>query len=255
VIAGCLGAQAIFSSDGFRQKDLKFLIEMFSNWVDITLKDRVLAVHNTQIMRYLNSLVADGWAQKVSRKGQPRFRLTRLGLISLITQLVQRPPQFPLEHFFFGFHMIDAYRDQIESLVKSEGQQFPAVLKIELDALFDLQRILDNQLSYVRVELQKLKQRISDSESVEAMVKNMRREKKNVKEIAAEIDRCYPHDLHSQKPLAQIYGQLPKPVADWILDVAIAKRREQIWIPISEILEKHIVVLEQLKAVGRSKRR
>jgi hypothetical protein len=247
VIAACLGAQTIFSAEGFRQKDLKFLIEMFSNWVDITLKDRVLSVHNTQIMRYLQYLCAEGFAIKISRKGQPRFRLTRVGLITLITKLVERPPQFPLEHFFFGFHMIDAYRNQIESLVKSEGQQFPKALKIELDALFNLQRILDEQLSYVRTELRKLKQRIADSEAVETLVKRMRRENRSVKEIANEIDKQYPHDLHSQKPLSQVYNDLPKPVADWILDVAIAKRREQIWLPISEVLQKHIDVLEKLK--------
>lgn len=253
VIAGCLGAQTIFSTEGFRQKDLKFLIEMFSNWVDVTLKDRVLSVHNTQIMRYLNHLVSEGFAQKVSRKGQPRFRLTRVGLIVLITKLVQRRPQFPLEHFFFGFHMIDAYRNQIETLVKSEGQQFPTALKIELDALFNLQKILDEQLLYVRTELRKLKQRIADSESVEALVKKMRREKRSVQEIANEIDKQYPHDLHSQKPLSQVYNNLPKPVADWILDVAIAKRREQIWLPISEVLEKHVTILERLKEISKGK--
>jgi hypothetical protein len=247
VIAGCLGAQTIFSAEGFRQKDLKFLIEMFSNWVDTTLKDRVLSVHNTQVMRYLHFLVNQGFAQKTTRKGQPRFRLTRLGLIALLTQLVRRPPQFPLEHFFFGFHMIDAYRHQIETLVMSEGEQFPAALKIELDALFNLRKILDEQLAYIQTELRKLKQRISDSEAVETLVKKMRRDKRSVKEIANEIDKQYPHDLHSQKPLAQVYNELPKPVADWILDVAIAKRREQIWLPISEVLEKHALILERLK--------
>jgi len=250
-IAACLGAQTMFAAEGFRQKDLKFLIEMFSNWVDITLKDRVLTVHNTQIMRYLNSLVAEGYAQKITRKGQSRFRLTRVGLISLLTQLIQRPPQFPLEHFFFAFHMVETYRAQIENLVKSEGQQFPSALKIELDALFNLEKILNEQVAYVRTELRKLKQRIEDSENVEKLVKKMRAEKRSISEIATAIEQQYPYDLNSQKPLAQFYNEIPKQVADWILDRAIGSRREQIWIPLVSILEKHLEVLERLRTSSK----
>jgi hypothetical protein len=253
-IAACLGAQAIFSTTGFRQKDLKFLIEMFSNWVDITLKDRVLTVHNTQIMRYLHHLVREGYAQKLSRKGQPRFRLTRIGLITLLTQLVRRPTEFPLEHFFFSFHMAEAYRSQIESLVKAEGQQFPSALRIELDELFNLTRMLDDQILHVRTELKKLKQRILDSENVEKLVKKMRTEKRAIKDIANEIEKQYPYDLNSQKPLAQFYNEIPKPIADWILDVAISKRREQIWNPILHTMEKHLEVLEELRKATSTRR-
>ncbi|MDB5037905.1 MAG: exported protein of unknown function [Bacteriovoracaceae bacterium] len=254
VIAACLGAQAIFSTEGFRQKDLKFLIEMFSNWVDITLKDRVLFVHNTQIMRYLHHLTAEGFAQKITRKGQPRFRLTRVGLITLLTQLIERPPQFPLEHFFFGFHMVETYRNQIEMLVKSEGQQFPSALKIELDALFDLQKMIDQQIAYVRIEHKKLKQRIADSEEVEKLVKKMRIDKKSIKEISSAIEKQYPYDLNSQKSLAQFYNEIPKPIADWILDSAITKRREQIWNPIAKILETHLEILERLREASHPKK-
>ena len=96
-----VGAHANASKSGFRQRDVKFLIELFSNWVESSLGTFSIPVQNTQVSRYLSGLADEGYARRISRKGRPTYRLTRIGLIELISRIVERNYISQKEEFFF----------------------------------------------------------------------------------------------------------------------------------------------------------
>ncbi len=250
IASAAIAAHASFDSEGgFRQKDLKFLTDMFSNWVDVTLENQVLTIHNTQVMRYLNDLVKGGFAVRTKGAGaQPRYKLTRTGLMGLVQRLVKRPPRFPLEHFYFVYHIVETYRGPIERLIVDGGMKLTPSQKIELNALFDIRHSLEEHLAFVSVELKKIKQRIQDSEAVTKIVNDARRSGKTTEDLVKTIEEKFPYDLNSQKPLSVFYKEIPAFMRDWILDVALPKRCEQIWRPIADTMEKHHEVLKSMKA-------
>ena len=53
VATAVVAAHANVSKGGFRQRDVKFWIELFSNWVESALPAEVLEVQNNQILRYI----------------------------------------------------------------------------------------------------------------------------------------------------------------------------------------------------------
>lgn len=246
VVSSLLCAQAMSGSEGFRQRDIRFLIEMFSNWMDVLLKDQVLGVHNTQIMRCIRGLVKQGYAKELGRASPPRFSLTGLGIVYLLGKLAHQPPQFPLENYLFIHHFLDTYRQPILQMLEEEAKRFPASVKIEVEALLDVRRSLDDHIAFVDLQLRKLRQRIADSRFVIQMVRKMRKDGKITKDIVASIEEKFPYDLNSQKKLTEFYNEMPPSLRDWVLDVALPKRTEQIWVPMADGLER---ALESLKAM------
>src|SRR4051812_38457160 len=95
-----LGAHFNFRGSGFRQKDVRFLVELFTNWMESTLGELTLSVHNAQISRYLQDLDRKKLVARTTRERVPRYQLTRQGLVRLLSELVERAPVLPLEQFF-----------------------------------------------------------------------------------------------------------------------------------------------------------
>lgn len=246
-LAAAICAHSTYYERGFRQRDLKFMVDMFSNWMDVSLRERSLFLHNTQVLRFLQYLVSESWAKQVSKQKNPVYRLTPVGLLQLISRLVHRKPQFPLEHFYFVVHVIDTYRPQIEALLKSESAQFPSGLRMEIEALLEIHKPLQAHKEFIQFELKKLKSRIQDSKLVVKIVMEGREKKKLTKDIVREIEKKFPYDLNSQKPLSEFYSEMPTGVADWILDIGLKKRTIQLWLPLEQNLEAHLTNLEQLE--------
>lgn len=252
-LAGTICAQATYFASGFRQRDLKFMIEMFSNWIDLILPDRSLFLHNVQIMRFLEDLVREGHAKKSGKSKDTRYRLTPAGLVQVTHRLVHRKPSFPIENFYFVIHAVDAYRPQIEALLKTEAKSFPAGLRMELEALLEIKKPIREYIDFLSFELKKLRARIEDSKQVLQIVKDSRQKKKSTVDIVSEIEKQFPYDLNSQKALTKFYAEMPSPVADWILDVGLRKRTEQIWFPLEKVLDLHLQILKNLETRLTSK--
>src|SRR5262245_51590688 len=126
--AAAIAAHARFNKEGFRQKDFRFLIELFSNWLEATLEGSSLEVENTQIARYLTGLVEEGWAKQTGGT-RPRYRLTRDGLVEQLSRLVDRQYWWPIEDFFFVYYFLDSYRHRIEGLINGAGPLYTGPMK------------------------------------------------------------------------------------------------------------------------------
>jgi len=64
--AATLAAHASFIETGFRVRDLRFFTELFRNWSD-DFDPTSVPFQNTQLCRYLDTLVVDGFARHASR--------------------------------------------------------------------------------------------------------------------------------------------------------------------------------------------
>ena len=107
VSCAVLGAHVNGRARGFRQNDVRFMIEVFTNWVESAEENPSLPVQNTQISRYLDNLIDEGFARAVSEKSFPRYRLTRTGVIEMMSRIVHRPYFNQREHFYFVFYFIE----------------------------------------------------------------------------------------------------------------------------------------------------
>lgn len=248
VAAATIAAHANAREDGFRQKDVRFLIELSSNWLGSTFEGEMLAVSNTQVQRYLEHLVVEGFARRVTRKGHPCYRLTRVGLIELTNRLIPRTVYVQPEHFFFLYYFLENYRPRVEKLIAREGKQFPYAMALEVEGLFDSKNLLEQQIQFVEIELKKLAVRIQDAIDGGKQAAEMLAQGVPVQKVAKEIEKHYPYKLNSQKPLSELISEVPDEIAAWELAIGSERRALQIWAPTKTMLECYLDCLRKLLA-------
>lgn len=247
VAAAAIAAHASFGKEGFRQRDVRFLIELFSNWVERTFDGPLLPVSNTQVQRYLEELVTEGYARRFIRRNRPRYRLVRTGLIELLQRLIPETLCSHPEHFFFLHYFIRDYRPRIEKLIADEGKQFPLALKLEVEALLDVDALIKQQLRCAELELKKLEERISDNVKGSKLATRLYAQKLPLLEVATEIEKRYPYELNSQKPLTELISEVPEDLGRWELETGAAKRVEHLWTPARSMLLSYIQILKKLE--------
>ena len=235
-VAAAIGAHARFGTRGFRQKDLRFLIELFSNWLEATLEGPTLAIENTQIARHLESLVHEGLAKKTSGGTQPLYHLTRTGLMEHLAHLAHRPHWWPIEEFFFVYYFLDSYRDRIESLIANAGTLYTGPMKLEIHQWLDVRSLVDRQTQLVDREIAKLDLRIADSRATSELVKRRTAEGKSSEVILKEIQDTIPYQLNNQKPMKDLFKETPDENWLWEMEVGSAQRMTRIFVPLKDLL-------------------
>ncbi|MDH5641539.1 MAG: hypothetical protein OEY28_09615 [Nitrospira sp.] len=234
--AAAIGAHARFAKKGFRQKDLRFLIELFSNWIETSLEGPALAIENTQIARYLETLVDEGFAKKTGGGTRPLYHLTRTGLMEHLSHLAHRSQWWPIEEFFFVYYFLENYRDRIESLIANAGTLYTGPMKLEIHQWLDLRGFVERQEQLLDREIAKLDLRIEDSRKTADLVKRRTAEGKTVEGILTEIHEKVPYQLNNQKPMMDLFKETPDENWLWELDVGSEKRMTRIFTPLKELL-------------------
>lgn len=229
ISCACVASHATYGSSGFRQRDVRFMLELFSNWSENFRQPGLLRVQNTQLMRYLAQLARQGYAQNLSRSRTPRYRLTRVGLLELVTRIVDPNNSGGMANFPLAYYFIANYKARIETLIKSEGAHFPYSLKIELDALLNPQVLLDKEFERTHLELKRVEQRIEQATEASQLVLQMQRRGDNTQEIIQAVQKRYPYDLNSQKPLSQLMAEIVPEQRLWELNTGNVNRARQIW--------------------------
>jgi len=246
IAAATLGAHAN-EHEGFRQRDVKFLIDLFTNWVELALQRSGASFQNTQVLRYLEVLVREGYARKMRKGTRPVYRLTRTGLLELLSRMVEKPQLSRGAHFFFLYYFVRNYGPRIEEMVKSEGRQYPYALKIELERLLNFDELLKRELKYAAQELGKLQNRIQYAEGASALATGLLKKGEDLERVVLEAERKFPYDLNSQKPLSELIGSLPESARRWELETGNLSRAGHMWRPEKILLESYIRALESLR--------
>src|SRR5262245_59059975 len=115
---------------GFRQVEVRWYLEQFVSWIELIEKRANLTVQNTQVSRYIDSLVAEGYMRILQPGRHPLYRLTRPGLFAVVSRLVSKPYYERREYFFFVYFFIRAYRRRLIEFVQIEGKHFSRAMQM-----------------------------------------------------------------------------------------------------------------------------
>ncbi len=246
-IAAALGAHSNFLQQGFRQKDVRFLIGLFLNWMDASTKGVDEKIHNTQISRFLDQLLKDGYATKSGRGSVPRYQLTRAGLLELVGQLVHAPVPAPFEQFFFVFYFVKTYGSRLTELVAQKENRLPRSLQVELQSLLDLKEILDQQIRFVQLEIRKLEERMKETKGAAQLASQLSTKGASADEMIRSVEQLFPYEMNSQKKMSDLFREIPPALRIWELTTGNTNRYEILWASQKESLEGYFKVLTQMK--------
>jgi hypothetical protein len=245
VTAAVIAAQAT-GSDGFRQRDVRFFIELFSNWLEPTTGAHTLPVHNTQVQRHLNGLTKARLAQRVGRS-PPRFHLTPDGLVELLRRLVLRHDLMRLDEFLLVFHILDAYGARLRAMAVRGSRLFA----LDLDQLVDPARLLARERERVAHERAKLAVRCEESRKTGALARAAIARAAPIDAVIREVEGRYPYELNSQKSLTELLSALPESWQREELVVNAERRADRFWEPLRALLTHYDKILADLQPSKR----
>ncbi len=245
VAAAVIAAQATGDDGNFRQRDVRFFIELFSNWMQATTGNWSLTVHNAQVLRYLSLATSAGWAKRVGRT-PPQYRLTPEGLLELLGRLGTRRNLARLDEFFLVYHFFDAYGERLRALVTHSGPLASKALAIDVNELCDQQKLVERERRLVAREIEKLTIRSQESRSISELSRQLLREGQPLPRVIDAVERRFPYDLNSQKPLGELLSGLPEPWRRAELEHAAERRADTLWDPTRRMLEAYDAVLAGL---------
>jgi hypothetical protein len=243
--AAILAGHSTYSEQGFRQRDVRFLFDLFSNWIGASFERSVSDIQNTQIARFLEDLRNEGFLKKNVQPMKPSYRLTRLGLIDLLNRITNQSTAYQ-EEFLFLFYFIKNYRNRLITLVEKEGAQFPLSVKLELQSLLDVRSLVSREIARIEKEILKIESRINDADATSQLTKVKQKAGATLGEIINEAERKYPYELNSQKPLGELINSIPIDQRIWELEIGNIRRCEEIWSPTRQILKAYLAELRKL---------
>lgn len=243
IASSTLAAHASFIEEGFRLRDLRFFCELFLNWAE-DLDVSASSLQNTQLARFLADLVKQGFAKRSQRKQVQLFKLTRLGLLELLTRMNSSRHASHPSTVLFRLCFIKSYRHRLEALVEREGAHFPHSLKLEVAALLDLDAIIDQEIAKVERALQRKEQRVEDALKISALAKNLNAAKVPFAQIVDDVESRYPYELNTMKPLHELIASIAPDQRRWELEEGTLIRAHTLWGPQRELLR---IFLERLK--------
>ena len=246
-VAATLGAHSNLGLEGFRQKDLRFLLGLFLNWVDATTKGVDETIHNTQVARYLDALVRDGHAKKSAKGRSPHYQLTRSGLLELVTQLTKVPVVAPLEQFFFVYYFVRTYGERLVELVAQKENRLPRSFQVELAALLDHTDMIERQIRFVELEIKKLDGRLQDTIGASKAAQELSRKGVGTDAIIKDVAQRFPYELNSQKAMSELMYEIPPQLRLWELTLGNQNRAGFLWAPLQFYLRGYLETLRKLR--------
>ena len=231
--------------DGFRIESVSFLTLMFYDWVAPAVHRSNHEDLTTGVVSYVKQLQEDGFVKRQGRSNPPRYTVTNDGLIELVLQVVRRGYYDRLDDFFFVHSYIENYSPRTLHLLERDPGSYPYQLKVQMEALLDLQEFTREQLKYVSNELKALHARMEVQEEVYDKVMSLRSEK-SVEEILDIVSIENPYVLDSKRPLESFVERGNERRILWEITEGGMRRNKQMWSFRKEQLELHKQHLECL---------
>jgi hypothetical protein len=226
--AAALAAYSNYPRAGFRQRDVRFYVDLFLNWTDSTKKVNPVDVHNTQIMRFLKSMQSDGFL-KIKAGRRPIYALTRPGILDLCSELAKTPRTNPVDDFLFALYFVRSYGGRLKDLVVEMDRPFPRSLQIELEAILDWRQMVSRQIQYLDLEIERLKSRIDETQKASALAMKLSKQGEGLVQIATQVSEAHPYELNYYKPMKELLTGLPNEVQIWELTQGNQLRADLLW--------------------------
>jgi hypothetical protein len=234
------------SQYGFRQKDIKFYIELFYNWSLSILERDSFNLNNNQVARYTSSLLEEGLASKTTKKGIPHYKLSRIGILEIAGRISSLASSSAIDHILFQVFFLRSYKDKVFSMVEKEGKHFPLGFKIELEEIFDTPCIINKHIANLKKELHRIDERIIDAQEGSLYAQKLIDQNLSFDSIVRQVEKNHPYELNALKPLSELIKDVPKDLAIWELTIGSKQRAKNLWSPIKSIIEFKISLLDDL---------
>lgn len=229
-----LAVHANQGTAGFRQKDVRFYIELLSNWVESAFEGPGIMVQNTQVQRILDQMVGEELLKKHLKQDRPYYSFTPIGLLEITTRLVSAAPSLSMEEFLFVYHIVSLYSQKMEELIISQKEFLPTSYQLEIRHLLNAKNIVEEKLKKIDLEIEKLQARIADAEKMSEYAEIQIRKGKTIDEIASELERKYPYQLNNQKKMSSLFKELSPDLKRIEVSEAPIFRARTLWTPMLE---------------------
>lgn len=242
-----VAAHANARAEGFRQRDVRFMMELFCNWMENPPPASPALIQNTQVLRYLKELEQGGLLRTIRRGKRPLYRLTRTGLMELIAAAVSGAGVESPNQFFFLYYFIDSYRPKIFELIKAEGKQFPYALELELQGLLDSEQLLAREIKNAERKLRELDERIVEGQKAAQLTRDMNAKKVPYLDIVRKWEELYPYGLNSHKPLTELFTEIAPDLVRWEIETGNVNRVDKMWQPCRGLHVRYLETLKQIR--------
>jgi hypothetical protein len=248
LIASLLASHAVAKTDTFRLREVRFFLHLFSDWVEDFFSPHEAPLQYVQIQRFMGVLVREGYARELSKGKRPHFRLTRSGLVHLVSEMGSQQFHGHPSTFLFSEYILYHYKERLMEIVQVEGRQYPPALKRELLLLLDTSVMIKRELERVALHLNSLKDRIIYSRDSILMSRRALSLHTSIDEVIEGVGRTHPYTFHSLKPLAELLSALPEDQRKWEITDGLESRIKRMWEPSIALLTTYQGELEKLLA-------
>ena len=244
--AAILALHATSTEQHFRARDVRFFIELLANWVEYGTTFEQFRVHNTQVARELTRFSRLGVLKSKTVGGVPSYRLTAVGIVELLRNVCALVDAEAPQHLLFRYYFLSSYGPVLRKLLEKDKTSVPLGIRLEIDPLLDVQRLLNDALAQAKRNKQRLEVRIRDSFAMAEATRTLTKKKIPFAEIITAIEKQYPYELNSMKPLSELCAGLPEEMVRWELTEGAERRAEQMWKPALAMLTASIGQIEKL---------
>lgn len=230
---------------GFRQRDVKFYLDLLIDWMESAPFAKNIIIQNTQMMRFLDSLVEKQWLTKKNYQA-PIYNFNNRYFMDLIKETLSNSDNDPYEIFFLQYHLASVYRETLSELLFIRGVELSRGQKLDLDHLLNAKLILRNQKERIEREIEKLSLRQKEVEKMIDLAKNELQKSNDTDEIVKKIEFIYPYQLQYQKSMSKAFADLHPKIRILELTSNSEKRIYTLWSPMEEFLRAYLNILERL---------
>ena len=229
--------------DGFRQKDLKFYIELLVNWVETSFHGPSLQINNNQIKRTLEDFIDEGLIKLVQKTDKPTYKLQNHGVLELAKRLVDIEYLERIQDFFFLYHFIYLYSSKLNSLVSEGSYKLPPNFQIELSHLFNPQTLLNRQKERIQLLIDKLEQRIHEAYEMSDLAMGYLNDGMPVDKIVQHIEKKYPYQLNNQRKMTELFKEISTDIKLIEITQAPKIRAKTLWEPLLKYYQDYLAQL------------
>lgn len=246
VACALLAAHVQWEERGFRQKDVRFLVELLTSWRWSAEERRLRPpLHNTQILRVLRHHFELGWIKSSAGKKRTRFYLTRSGFMGFLSHLYDVALESDFATYSFLSYILQSYKERLLKLIHREGTSLPLPQRLEVERLLDGKAHQALRQKRMRDRLQYWQRRIKENETIVALVRERIGEGNSIEKIVQEIERRYPYEMNFAKPLTAFISEVPKDLQQWELTEGQLRRAKMIWATNAKLLELELSLVGQ----------
>lgn len=244
-LAALLGAHLLAPpKEGFRPALVRFLFDLFWNWVSsVQGRAELENLHLTQTTRLLKKLKADAWV--ISHKN--KFSLSNAGVLGILQILREAAISDDARLTDFYIYFVKAYGHRLAELKAKDESNLPLALKHELTELLDLKPLLISKRQRLKQEIEYWRTRIAETKRTIAFARAERSSGVEWSDIVKRLDQFFPYELKGQKPLPDLFKNMPADWQEWEILEGNSLRMNLLWHNRILELEAQVIALEKMR--------